>query len=109
MGLESVKPIHSRIMFQFIEDIDNKTFQSESPGGIALVEDRSNQVSQDRWGKVLKLGHEVDTTLVSEGEYILIEALGWTNSMTLEDSVLAEKFWFTDIDKVICVSEDCPN
>jgi hypothetical protein len=108
MSLETIKPINTKILFQFVEDIENSAFHSKSAGGIHLIEDRSNQVNQDRWGKVLKLGPDVDTSLIQEGEYILIEALGWTNAMTLTDAHDAEKFWFTDFEKVVCVTEENP-
>ena len=108
MELDKVKPINTKILFQFVEDIGNHAFQSKSAGGIHLIEDRSNQVNKDRWGKVLKVGPDVDTSLVAEGEYILIEALGWTNAMKLDSTHDAEKFWFTDFEKVICVSEENP-
>ena len=105
--LNTIKPIKDKILFQFVEDMTNATFKSKSPGGIVMVETQANKVDKPRWGEVLSVGSEVDGMRV--GEFILIEALGWTNSMTLEDSLSAEKFWFTKADKVMCVSDTLPD
>lgn len=107
--LNKIKPLNNKILFQFVEDMTSATFQSVSPGGIAMVETQANKVDQTRWGKVLATGPDVSDDEMVVGEYILIEALGWTNAMTLVDTVDAEKFWFTQNDKVICVSDTLPD
>lgn len=106
--LTAIKPINTKILFQFVEDLDNSTFRQKTQAGIFIVENEENKVNQHRWGKVLAVGPEVGD-LVSVGEYILIEALGWTNWMSLDFSEKdAERFWFTDLEKVMCVTDENP-
>jgi len=106
--LSVIKPINTKILFQFVEDLGNASFNKVSAGGIALIEDQANQVGQHRWAKVLAKGGEIDDETLKVGEFILIEALGWTEGLTLTSDLSAEKFWFTQLDKVMCVSEDLP-
>ena len=106
--LNCIKPRNNKILFQFVENMTNHTFKSKSPGGIVLVETQANKIDKPRWGKVLAKGPDIGDDEMIVGEYILMEALGWTNGMALDDSVDAEKFWFTQNDKVMCVSETLP-
>ena len=106
--ISDVMPVNTKIMFKFVEDVESKGFTPVSKGGIVLVEHDHNMIKENRWGKVLAVGEDVDGE-ISVGEYIYIEALGWTTHMSLEDTVKAEKFWFTDEEKVICVSSDIPD
>ena len=105
--MSKIKPINTKILFQFLEDLDNTHFNSKTKGGLFVVENNENQVNKNRWGKVIAVGPMVDG-LVEPEEYVLIEALGWTNGMTMDDGQDAERFWFTDVEKVICVSEEKP-
>jgi hypothetical protein len=106
--ISDVVPVNSKIVFKFVEDVESKGFTPTSKGGIVLVEHDHNMIKENRWGKVLAVGEDVDAE-ISVGEYIYIEALGWTTGVTLEDVVGAEKFWFTDEEKVICVSSEVPD
>lgn len=102
-----VKPINARVLFQFLEDLDNTSFKQKSDTGLFIIENKDKQVGVPRWGKVLAVGPEAESE-VSVGEYILIEALGWTNGMTIEGVNDGGRFWFTDLDKIIGVSEEEP-
>lgn len=107
-NLSKIKPINTKILFQFVEDVDCVSFKTVSNSGIVLVENQSEQVKTPRWGKVLAVGDQIENEEVSVGEYILIEPLGWTNAMSLESTQAAEKFWFTQLDKIMCVSDTLP-
>jgi co-chaperonin GroES (HSP10) len=107
--LSRVKPIGNIVLFQFVEDMNHTTFKSTSEGGIVMVETQANKLDKPRWGKVLAVGPRVEADLIPVDEFILVEALGWTNAMTMEDSVAAEKFWFTTDEKIICVSDTLPD
>jgi len=103
-----IKPIKGRILFQFVEDLNNDHF-NQSQGGIFVIENKENQVKANRWGKVLAVGPDAQKDVVPD-EYILIEALGWTNGMDIDEGVEKKgRFWFTDIEKVLCVSENKPD
>lgn len=104
--LTKIKPINTKILFQFVEDLDNSQFHGKSKGGIYIVEHDHEQVKLPRWGKVLNVGRDVE--LVAKGEYILMEALGWTNGMTMTGNVHDDRFWFTDESKVMCVTDEAP-
>lgn len=109
---DMIKPIKDRILFKFLEDLDNTSFHQKTESGIFVVEKKENQVDDERWGKVMAVGPEVEKTgLVKVGDYILMEALGWTNGMQIEEAGPSEgdkRFWFTKLDKVICVSDEEP-
>lgn len=96
-----IKPINTKILFQFVEDVDS-VFHSRTKSGIHIVQDKANQVNKPRWGKVLAIGPEVD--MISVGDYIFIEAMGWTNGIEFDDATV----WFTETKKVMCATVDCP-
>lgn len=107
--LNQVKPLTNRVMFKFIEDLDNSHFHGKSSGGIFVVEHDENQVKRERWGKVLAVGPDASDD-VSVGEYILMEAMGWTNAMKMDmNDPDGEKFWFTEVPKILCVSDELPD
>lgn len=105
-NLGKIKPINTKVLFQFVEDIDNSAFTGKTKGGLYVVENEENQINRHRWGKVLAIGPEVPTSEVDVGDFILMEPLGWTNHMSLSDNPDEEKFWFTDLEKIILVGDE---
>jgi co-chaperonin GroES (HSP10) len=106
--ISDVIPVNTKILFKFVEDLAATGFAPVSKGGIVLVEHDHTKIKEDRWGKVLAIGPDVDAE-VSVGEYILVEALAWTSHLSLENTVDADKFWFTDEGRVICISSEPPD
>lgn len=104
-----IKPVNTKILFKFVDDISSGTFNTTSKQGIVMVEDEQRKLKENRWGEVIAIGPGVEDDIVAPNEYILIEALGWTTAMTLDDAHDAEKFWFTELEKVMCVAFDKPD
>lgn len=97
----SVRPIESGILFQFVEDTQNGSFENATDWGF-VIKNRVDDPKSPRWGKVLKVGPDVE--YVVEGDYILIEKLMWTSNMTYENV----KFWKTNEEHVLIVSKEKP-
>jgi co-chaperonin GroES (HSP10) len=106
--LKNIKPINTKILFQFVEDLNNHSFHQQTKSGLMIVQNKDEQVKKNRWGKVLAVGPEA-SDLIETGEYVFIEALGWTNGITLEDGDDTQRVWFTDLEKVICVTPERPD
>jgi co-chaperonin GroES (HSP10) len=107
MSVDIVRPVNTKILFQFVEDVENSKFTGETESGIVIVEQEENQVKKNRWGKVLAIGPDV-VDEINVGNYIYIEALGWTTTMELDRTSTSTRFWFTDHEKVLLVSEEEP-
>jgi co-chaperonin GroES (HSP10) len=107
MTADIVRPVNTKILFQFVEDVENSKFTGQTESGIIITERDDNQVKRNRWGKVLSVGPDV-VSEIQDGDYILIEALGWTTTMELNENNSEERFWFTDHEKVLLVSEEEP-
>ena len=107
--LTAIKPVNTKILFQFVDDISSGTFNTTSKAGIVMVEQEETKIKENRWGKVLATGSGVDADIVAPDQFILIEALGWTTSMTLDDVHDSEKFWFTELEKIMCVAYEKPD
>jgi co-chaperonin GroES (HSP10) len=106
--LVDVKPLNTKILFKFVERVHSNAFHGKTKSGIEVIELPNNQLKQNRWGEVIATGPDIADEEISPGEYILIEALGWTEGLTLNvnDDI---KFWFTDLKKIICVSDTIPD
>lgn len=97
--------IEDKIAFKFLEDINNGSFSQTTSAGIIVQEKNENQLKKARWGVVIKCAPSV--TEVEEGDTILIEPLGWTNSMEFNE-IEEDEFWITTEDKIMAVSVDSP-
>lgn len=99
-----IKPLGNNIIFKFLYDTDSDTgmFQDQTESGIQILKNHEDTTKSPRWGKIVALGSEV--TDISLTDYILIEPLMWTDSVTHDGS----KYWSTNIDKIMCVSETNP-
>ena len=96
----NIKPLGNKINFVFIDDIIGEHFEITTTTGIIIKEAALTTANENRWGKVLAVGNEVNTVKV--GDYILIEKLKWTNAVHLPNN---EKFWQTDEEQVLAISE----
>lgn len=97
--------IENKIAFEFLEDITNGSFTNTTESGIIVQRDAPNQVKEARWGVVTKCARNV--TEVEEGDYILMEPLGWTNRLEV-DEVSDDAFWVTTEDRIMAVSKEAP-
>jgi len=107
MAVDIVRPVNTKILFQFVEDVQNSKFTGKTESGIIVTERDDKQVKRNRWGKVLAKGPDV-VGEIEDGNYILIEALGWTTTMELDEVNPDQRYWFTDHEKVLLVSEEEP-
>ena len=107
MAVDIVRPVNTKILFQFVEDVQNSKFTGKTESGIIITERDDKQVKRNRWGKVLAKGPDV-VEEIEDGSFILIEALGRTTTMELNEDSAGEKFWFTDHEKVFLVSDEPP-
>lgn len=103
--IDNVELFASNIAFEFIEEIEGSGFTHTTKSGIIYKHDESEQVSPDRWGKVLAIGPDVVD--INVGEYILIESLRWTTAMKIEG--YSGKFWITSDRDVMAISDELPD
>lgn len=100
--LHKLKALNSRIIFQFLDEVQGNKFNEYAREGLLLVKHRHNQLNKPRWAKVISVGKEVKN--VKSGHYIFIENLGWT----LRSEINGELFWNTMESKVLLVTEEPP-
>lgn len=102
--LSKLNIIHKNILFQFVEEATQgqRGFTNSTAWGF-VVNTHQDNASLPRWGKVVKVGPEVNEH-ITEGSYILIEPLMWTANMSLND----EKYWSTNTDKIIAYQQEEP-
>lgn len=100
-NLSSLQPVGKSILFQFLDETGGAKgrFQERSKSGI-IISVKGDQSKDNRWGRVVAVGNEVDG--ISPGEFILIEALKWNAHETFN----GEKVWRTIDDVVIAVTDD---
>lgn len=98
---KNIEVIEDKILFQFLEDVQNKSFSQVSSGGIIIQESQHNQLQTPRYAKVLKIGPDVND--VNEGETVLIEPLKWTTAIEIDE--VEETFWITDEKSILAISE----
>lgn len=105
MSLNNIELIEDKVAFKFLEEVDSAGFSGKSKSGIIVKQDEENQVNQARWGIVIQTAPSV--TEVTEGEYILVEPLGWTSGLEIDESD-EEKFWITTESRIMAVSDEAP-
>jgi hypothetical protein len=94
-------PLRNNILFQFRDKTEGKegAFSERSRAGLIIPKLQATQKGE-RWGNVLAVGPDVEG--IVPGDFILIEPLMWTVNGTLH----GEKYWKTNSDKVMIVSND---
>lgn len=95
------RAIRNHIIFQFVEQTGGGKFFETSKGGIIVGYNDLEQSKRARWGRVVKVGHEV-TDQIKEGDYIYIEPLAWSFSFKIGD----EEYWRTDDSKVLLIADE---
>ena len=95
------RALRNNILFQFLDKTEGKegTFSERTRSGLIIPKLQATQKGE-RWGKVISVGPDVDG--IVEGDFILIEPLMWTVNGRSD----GEKFWKTNTDKVMVVSND---
>ncbi len=98
---KDISVLKDGIIFKFLEEITNKAFENKTDWGF-MVNDRTNDPKQPRWGEILVVGPTVEHVKV--GDYVLIENLQWTSALHYK----GDKFWKTNESRVMLVSETRP-
>lgn len=104
--MDNLKLIENKVAFTFLEDSEHNGFSQTTASGIIVKQDEEQQVKQARWGEVVSCAPSV--TEVAVGDYILIEPLGWTTALELEE-VEIDKFWMTTEDRIMAVTSTEPS
>lgn len=103
--MSTVQALHNGIVFQFEELTKgfgkNNSFDETSKGGIYLGGNFDSTAKNPRWGIIVSVGPDVKDSSLVPGARIFIEALKWTNALTLD----GVKYWKTDDDCVLLVEE----
>lgn len=100
-SLNKVEVVEDKIIFEFLDDINNKTFSDVTSSGIIIQESAHNQLEKPRLAKVLKTGPDVN--YVNLGDTVLIEPLKWTTAIEIDE--VDHKFWITDEKSILAISE----
>jgi co-chaperonin GroES (HSP10) len=90
----------NNVIFKFVEKTTQDRFVNSSKAGIIISSQDSTQGQVARWGHVTHVGDDVDA--VKPGDYILIEHGMWTNGFYVDDV----RYWKTDEDKIMAVSDE---
>jgi hypothetical protein len=94
-----IEAVRNYIIFTFVEDITGDRFINKTSSEIILTTDDKAQTTYPRWGRVEELGPDVIG--ISKGEFVLIEPGKWTSHFYVN----GKRFWKTDDDQVMCVSD----
>lgn len=104
--MKQLKLIEDKIAFEFLEKTSSRGFSNETESGLIVQESEKNQLDRARWGKVLSCSPNV--TEVEESQFILIEPMGWTPGIEL-DEVEEDVFWITTEGRIMAVSDTEPD
>lgn len=96
-----IEVIGTNVVFQFLDEIGGpkRMFTDrKSAGGIIVTAQRAEQ-REPRWGVALAVGPD---SVVTPGEYILIEGSMWTR----DTRVAGESVWKTEDQHIMAVTDD---
>jgi co-chaperonin GroES (HSP10) len=96
-----LEAISNHVLFEFVDRVGGREIFDKTKSGIIISGSTADLQRKDRWGLVISVGPEAKA-YVSEGEYVLIETLQWTNGV----EVGGKTYWKTDITKVMAVSDE---
>lgn len=101
--MTTLRPLGNTVLFKFLDVTEGSKgqFSERTRGGLIIPTLQSTQ-KQQRWGQITGLGPLAESEGLAVGEFILIEALMWSNGIDIED----EKIWKTDPSKILCVTTD---
>lgn len=94
-----IKALNDTIIFSFVDRVYHGTFVENSESGLYLGFVKEDTAKAPRFGIVKAIGPKV--TLVKVGDKILIDALMWTDSYTVE----GVKYWNTNEEKVLAIQD----
>lgn len=94
-----IEAVRNYVIFTFVEDIYGDRFVNKTDGQIILTSDDKAQTTYPRWGKVVNTGPDVHGIEVDE--YVLIEPGKWTSHFYVN----GERYWKTDDEQIMCVSD----
>ena len=99
----SLRPLHKKIIFVFVEELSSISFMPKSKGGIVLTDMYDySQVHEPQWGKIVSTGSSVSDE-VKNSQYILIAPGKWTTRITLSTE---QTVWQTEEDFILAVADD---
>lgn len=93
-----IRAVRKNIIFKFTDETLSTKFVNSSHAGILIAPSDNNQ-NTARWGQVVCVGEQVSD--VAAEDFILIEKGKWTSSFTVD----GKRFWKTDEDQVLAVSD----
>lgn len=88
------------IIFKFVEEAMGNRFINRAKSGLVISSQDTNQSGVSRWGRVTHVGSDVED--VNVDDYILIEPGKWTSGFYVD----GVRFWKTDEDRVLAVSDE---
>ena len=104
-----VQPGGKYIAFTFPDGVWNGTINEKTEWGFEFQESVIEREQPARWGLVRAVGPEVNDHLtdvtVKPGDYVFIEPLMYSEYQLLDDNT---KVWWTDISKIMAVSDELP-
>lgn len=104
--ISDVGVFHTRKNHVFVTDLESGPTKTKA--GIIIPDDNmKNSGVRERWGKVWKVGPEVDD--LKPGEWILVKHGRWTEGINLDMPEGTIKVWRVEYpDSVLLASDDCP-
>ena len=101
MDYSKIRCPKQRILFKFYDETAKGRFVPKTEWGFELKRE-TEDMKDMRWGIATAVGPNVKHVKV--GDYILIEPLMWTLNFEFE----GEKYWATDEEKIVAVSDEEP-
>ena|ERR1035437_1549760 len=95
-----IETVRNYVIFTFVEDITGDRFVNKTSGPILVTSADTAQTTYPRWGLVTNIGPDV--TVISIGEYILIDPGKWTSHFFVD----GKRYWKTDEDMVLCTADE---
>lgn len=101
-----MKALRNNIIFQFLNETETElgTFKETTSFGLELVTTTADaSTKKARWAVITSVGPEVKD--LYEGDFICIEPLKWTDYFKHNN----QKYWKTDEDQILLVSNEMPD
>jgi co-chaperonin GroES (HSP10) len=94
-------PLGNSVLFKFLDETQGPqgSFSERTRSGLIIPTLQATQKGE-RWGRVIAVGPDAEDIAVDD--YILIEPLMWTRNAELD----GDKFWKTNPDKILAVTND---
>lgn len=101
---QEIRALRDCVLVQFIDETrGEKGAFTEAPTKSGILLRASNaQQKVARWAKVFAVGPKAADD-IKPGQFVLIEALMWSNGVMVDDST---KVWMTQPDKILLVADN---